>query len=312
MKQRLVYLAVTLLCALTVSPIAVTWTYLPASAADEASPGARDGASPGDVVAGERLFETWCAGCHRPGGNRPDLVAPSGVGAGVAFETLLSLVRDGDDHAAPPGRYRPSELNDGQIRELAAYISASAGTSLPSENAEAAPAPVATATPVASSQPTGVPLATPGGACQGSGCPCRQTEPPRFVRAWGRDPSAPDQLRSPSGAAQAPDGTVYVVDATDDRVAYFDADGTFRGQWGTAGSGDGQFTSPTSVAVTADGQTVYVTDSGNQRVQVFDAAGTFLGAWAGRAATTGNSPAATPDWRRDRGALRSLRTGPST
>jgi hypothetical protein len=30
MKQRLVYLAVTLLCALTVSPIAVTWTYLPA------------------------------------------------------------------------------------------------------------------------------------------------------------------------------------------------------------------------------------------------------------------------------------------
>ena len=41
MKQRLVYLAVTLLCALTVSPIAVTWTHLPASAADEASPGAR-------------------------------------------------------------------------------------------------------------------------------------------------------------------------------------------------------------------------------------------------------------------------------
>ena len=77
------------------------------------------------------------------------------------------------------------------------------------------------------------------------------------------------------------------MDATDDRVAYFDADGTFRGQWGTAGSGDGQFTSPTSVAVTADGQTVYVTDSGNQRVQVFDAAGTFLGAWGRKGSNDG-------------------------
>jgi hypothetical protein len=218
----------------------------------------------------------------------------------VAFETLLPLVRDSEGHAIPPGRYRPSELNDSQILDLAAYISSSAGASLPSEHAEAVRAPVATATPVAPSQPTGIPLAT-GGACQGNGCPCRQTEPPKILRAWGRVPNDPDQLVSPSGVAVAPDGTVYVVDATNIRVTYFDANGTYLGHWGTAGSGNGQFNSPTSVAVAPDGKTVYVTDTGNQRVQYSTPPAPSSARGARRAGRTGNSPAATPEWRRDRG-----------
>ena len=49
-------------------------------------------------------------------------------------------------------------------------------------------------------------------------------------------------------------------------------------QWGTSGSGDGQFNNPTAVAVDADGY-VYVTDSGNYRVQKFTASGVYVTQW---------------------------------
>jgi len=47
---------------------------------------------------------------------------------------------------------------------------------------------------------------------------------------------------------------------------------------GSAGSGQGQFSSPRNVAVSEDGQ-IYVLDSGNNRVQLFHPDGSFLGQW---------------------------------
>jgi hypothetical protein len=62
---------------------------------------------------------------------------------------------------------------------------------------------------------------------------------------------------------------VYVVDQLNNRVQKFDSDGNFLSQWGTAGSGDGQFKHPLYLAVDDSGYNLYVTDSGNGRVERF-------------------------------------------
>jgi 6-phosphogluconolactonase (cycloisomerase 2 family) len=49
-------------------------------------------------------------------------------------------------------------------------------------------------------------------------------------------------------------------------------------QWGSSGTGNGEFSSPYGVDVDANGY-VYVVDSGNNRVQVFDADGNYLNQW---------------------------------
>src|SRR5438309_1407389 len=54
----------------------------------------------------------------------------------------------------------------------------------------------------------------------------------------------------------------------------------YLSQWGSFGSGSGQFLLPTGVAVDAGGN-VYVGDSGNHRIQVFTSTGTYLTEWGG-------------------------------
>ena len=49
-------------------------------------------------------------------------------------------------------------------------------------------------------------------------------------------------------------------------------------EWGTEGSGEGQFRSPTDIDVHAG--TVYVVDEGNNRIQMFSVGGTFKGSWS--------------------------------
>jgi len=51
-------------------------------------------------------------------------------------------------------------------------------------------------------------------------------------------------------------------------VQKFDSSGTYLGQWGSLGGGNGQFVSPLGVAVDASGN-VYVADMNNHRVQKF-------------------------------------------
>ncbi len=75
-------------------------------------------------------------------------------------------------------------------------------------------------------------------------------------------------------------GAVYVVDPGNDRVQRFDADGAFLGAFGGTGTANGQFESPTGIAVDNSGGpsdgSVYVADMSGNRIQKFDAAGNFV------------------------------------
>ncbi|MEM6701963.1 MAG: hypothetical protein AAF690_04620 [Acidobacteriota bacterium] len=75
------------------------------------------------------------------------------------------------------------------------------------------------------------------------------------------------------------DGHVLVADGyCNGRVLEFDGRGQKVREWGSRGSGEGQFDVAHSIAVSREG-VVYVADRENGRLQRFDRAGRFLGLW---------------------------------
>ena len=71
-------------------------------------------------------------------------------------------------------------------------------------------------------------------------------------------------------------GNTYISDGyINSRVAKVDKNGNWVKSWGEPGDQPGQFNTPHSIAVDAEGH-VYVADRGNRRIQVFDGEGKFL------------------------------------
>ena len=71
-------------------------------------------------------------------------------------------------------------------------------------------------------------------------------------------------------------GNTYISDGyINSRIAKVDRDGNWLKSWGEPGDKPGQFDTPHSIAVDAEGN-VYVADRGNRRIQVFDGDGKFL------------------------------------
>jgi DNA-binding beta-propeller fold protein YncE len=64
-------------------------------------------------------------------------------------------------------------------------------------------------------------------------------------------------------------GAVYVVDTGNNRVEKLNAAGVYQSEFGSTGSGTGQFASSGEVAVDPSSGAVYVADSGNNRVERF-------------------------------------------
>ncbi|MEE8639805.1 MAG: NHL repeat-containing protein [bacterium] len=76
--------------------------------------------------------------------------------------------------------------------------------------------------------------------------------------------------------AMAPNGDIYA--STGRRIQRYDVSGNLRGEWGSYGTGEGEFRLPLDLSVGPDG-TVYVLDSGFGGVQYFTPEGSFLGRW---------------------------------
>jgi hypothetical protein len=63
-------------------------------------------------------------------------------------------------------------------------------------------------------------------------------------------------------------GYIYVADSYNNRIQKFSASGEYITQWGSFGTGNGQFKIPYGIAVDASGN-VYVADTVNNRIQKF-------------------------------------------
>jgi tripartite motif-containing protein 71 len=104
-----------------------------------------------------------------------------------------------------------------------------------------------------------------------------------FMGTWGSGPGVADgQFDFPRGVAVDTLGNVYVADTHNNRIQKFSSTGTFLATWGSAGSGNGEFSGPSGVAWSSlslgrdQFGTVYVADTGNNRIQSFTSSGTFL------------------------------------
>jgi len=89
-------------------------------------------------------------------------------------------------------------------------------------------------------------------------------------------PPIDGMFRQVTDIAWDPAGNGFISDGyINSRVARISPAGEWLGSFGTPGDGPGQFNTPHSIAVDAQGQ-VYVADRGNRRIQVFDGQGTLL------------------------------------
>src|SRR2546430_12202639 len=91
-----------------------------------------------------------------------------------------------------------------------------------------------------------------------------------FIAQW-----APG-FYGPRRIAIGPDDSIYVLDSGRNRIVKFSPDGQVVASWGSEGSGDGQFSGVSSVAIDPSTTKVYVADPLNRRIQVFDSSGRFL------------------------------------
>lgn len=91
-----------------------------------------------------------------------------------------------------------------------------------------------------------------------------------FLRLWSLDDT-------PTGLAVNRDGHL-VVGTVGGRILTFSTYGCLLSNWGTAGTGNGQFRTPFGVGIDRD-DNVYVADRFNHRVQVFSPDGAYITQW---------------------------------
>ncbi|HEY4426910.1 MAG TPA: 6-bladed beta-propeller [Solirubrobacteraceae bacterium] len=103
-----------------------------------------------------------------------------------------------------------------------------------------------------------------------------------FITAWGhrggglgqfKFGSSQDFTKPPGGGIAVAGNHVYVADSGNDRIERFNLEGGEPIQWGSLGSGPGQFSYPRGVA--ANEGEVIVSDDDNHRIEAFDPNGVF-------------------------------------
>jgi tripartite motif-containing protein 71 len=105
-----------------------------------------------------------------------------------------------------------------------------------------------------------------------------------FVLQWGHKGSEPGQFsfgssqdytKPPGGGIAVAGNYVYVADSGNNRIQRFNLLGAEGMEWGTKGSGPGQFRYPRGVA--ANEGEVLVADDDNHRIEKFDPSGAYQG-----------------------------------
>jgi len=112
----------------------------------------------------------------------------------------------------------------------------------------------------------------------------------------GGQPTPCGNFCSTTDVAFALDGNLFIADGyRNARILEYSPDGKKLREWGSAGTGPGQFRLPHSIQVDAAG-VVYVADRENGRIQRFDRTGKFLGEWAQYGKTFGLTLAGDAIW----------------
>jgi sugar lactone lactonase YvrE len=88
-------------------------------------------------------------------------------------------------------------------------------------------------------------------------------------------------------------GNVYVSDIGNDRIQKFSSTGSFLTAWGSSGTGNGQFQSPSGIAVGPLGKVYVADESRSDRVQEFSSTGDYITQWGSYG--TGNGQFASPE-----------------
>lgn len=122
----------------------------------------------------------------------------------------------------------------------------------------------------------------------------------------GGQPTPCGNFCSTTDIAFAPNGNLLIADGyRNARILEYSADGRKLREWGSAGTGPGQFRLPHSIQVDENG-VVYVADRENGRIQRFDREGKYLGEWSQYGKTFGLKLAQDAMW------LSSIPRGPNT
>ena len=95
----------------------------------------------------------------------------------------------------------------------------------------------------------------------------------------GEQPPGRGGSNGTTDIAFGPNGRIYISDGYGNaRVLEYSSTGERIRQWGSKGTGPGQFNQPHGIAVDDRG-VIYVADRNNARLQRFDLAGKYLGEW---------------------------------
>jgi len=100
------------------------------------------------------------------------------------------------------------------------------------------------------------------------------------IAVGGQPSSCRNNFCGTTDIAFAENGHLFIADGyANARILEYTADGKKIREWGTPGTGPGQFRLPHSIQIDEEG-TVYVADRENGRVQRFTQDGAYLGEWA--------------------------------
>ena len=91
--------------------------------------------------------------------------------------------------------------------------------------------------------------------------------------------AGPNTFNGPADVAQAENGDFFVADGHwNNRIVKFDKDGRYLMEWGTKGSGPGEFNVPHTLLIDRRGR-ILVGDRSNERIQIFTQNGEYLTEW---------------------------------